>query len=66
MVLLDYTEYLIIIYDPLYAKRVVLHIDTSEFVLDNTELTLLFIQLKKVIGSRNYSFYITHIRYHTG
>ena len=44
-VLLDYPESLNIITDSLYAERVILHIETAEFVPDNSELTILFIPL---------------------
>ena len=51
---LNYPESLNIITDSLYAERVVLHIETAEFVPDNSELTLLFMQLQQAISSRNY------------
>ena len=47
MVLLDYPEILGIITDHLYVERVVLHIETAEFVPDNSELALLLIQLQQ-------------------
>ena len=59
MVLLDYPESLNIITDSLYGGRVILYIETAEFVPDNSELTLLFVQLQ-VIRSRNYPLDITH------
>jgi hypothetical protein len=66
MVLLDYPKSLNIITDSLYAKRVILYIQIAEFVPDNSELTLLFIQLQMDIRSRNHPLYITHIPSHTG
>lgn len=65
MVLLDYPEYLNIITDSLYAEKFVLHIEVAEYVPDNPEFTLLFIQLQQAIRSRNYPLYIAHIRPHT-
>lgn len=47
-------------------KGVVLHIEIIKFVPDNSNLTLLFIQLKQVIKSKNYLLYITHTCSHTG
>ena len=47
MVLLDYPKSINIITDSLYVERVVLHIETAEFVPDNSELSLLFIQLQQ-------------------
>ncbi|KAL6082528.1 hypothetical protein STEG23_004612 [Scotinomys teguina] len=38
MVLMDFTEPLNIVTDSQYAERVVLHIETAEFIPDNTEL----------------------------
>ena len=32
-----------------YVEKVVLHIETAEFIPDDTELTLLFIQLQDTI-----------------
>ena len=49
--ILDYPEPLNIITDPFYAERVILHVETAEFEPDNSELTLLFIQLQQVIRS---------------
>ena len=43
-----------------------LHIETAEFVLDNTELSSLFLQLVETIRNRINSKYITHISSHTG
>ncbi|KAL6081333.1 hypothetical protein STEG23_037614 [Scotinomys teguina] len=66
MVLMDFTEPLNIVTDSQYAERVVLHIETAEFIPDNTELTSLFIQLQEIIRNREHPIYITHIRSHTG
>ena len=49
MVLLDYLESLNIIIGSLNAERVVLHIETAEFVPDNSELILLLIQPQQAI-----------------
>jgi hypothetical protein len=49
VVLLDYPKSINIITDSLYVERVVLHIETAEFVPDNLELTFLFIQLQQAI-----------------
>ena len=49
-----------------YAERVVLHIETAEFVPDNSELTLLLRQLQRAMRSGNYALYNTHIWSHTG
>ena len=45
MVLMDFTESVNIVTDLQYAERVVLHIEITEFIPDDTKLTLLFIQL---------------------
>ena len=42
-VLLDFPESLNVVTDSQYAKRVVLHIETAELILDDSELTLLFL-----------------------
>ncbi|KAL6084670.1 hypothetical protein STEG23_027609 [Scotinomys teguina] len=52
--------------DLIHKERVVLHIETAEFIPDNTELTSLFIQLQEIIRNREHPIYITHIRSHTG
>ncbi|KAL6070467.1 hypothetical protein STEG23_006054, partial [Scotinomys teguina] len=65
MVLMDFTEPLNIVTDSQYTERVVLHIETAEFIPDNTELTSLFIQLQEIIRNREHPIYITHIRSHT-
>ncbi|KAL6032385.1 hypothetical protein STEG23_008139, partial [Scotinomys teguina] len=59
-------EPLNIVTDSQYAERVVLHIDTAEFIPDESELTSLFIQLQDIIRNRKHPLYITHIRSHTG
>lgn len=56
-VLLDFPEPLNIITGSRYAERVVLHIDILEFTPDNSELTLLFMQLQQAIRNRNYPLY---------
>ena len=42
------------------------HIETAEFIQDDSELTSLFFQLPQLIRNRSHSLYITHIRSHTG
>ncbi|KAL6058683.1 hypothetical protein STEG23_035832, partial [Scotinomys teguina] len=66
MVLMDFTEPLNIVTDSQFAERVVLHIETAEFIPDNRELTSLFIQLQEIIRNREHPIYITNIRSHTG
>ncbi|KAL6092317.1 hypothetical protein STEG23_003249, partial [Scotinomys teguina] len=66
LVLMDFSEPLNIVTDSQYAERVVLHIDTAEFIPDESELTSLFIQLQDIIRNRKHPLYITHIRSHTG
>ena len=41
-----------------------MHILTTEFILDNTELTSLFIQAQDIIRNRLCLIYVTHIRFH--
>lgn len=65
-VLLDFPEPLNIITASQYAERFVLVIDTAKFIPDNSDLTLLFIQLQQAIRNRNYQLYITYIWSHTG
>ena len=66
MVLRDFKEPLNIVTDSQYAERVILHIETAEFIPDDTELTSLFIQVQDIIRNRLCPMYITHIRSHTG
>ena len=66
MVLMDFTEPLNIVTDSQYAERVVLHVETADFVNDESELLSLFIQLQDIIRNRDHPFHITHIRSHTG
>lgn len=40
--------------------------EITKFIPDNSKVTLLFIQLKQAIKSKNYLLYITHTRSHTG
>ena len=47
-------------------QKVVLHIETADFINDASELTSLFIQLQEINRTRNHPFYRTHIRSHTG
>ena len=54
MVLLDFAEPLTIVTDSQYAERVVLHIETPEFVPNDSELNLLFIQLQGITRNRNH------------
>ncbi|KAL6086199.1 hypothetical protein STEG23_010845 [Scotinomys teguina] len=65
LVLMDFSEPLNIVTDSQYAERVVLHIETAEFIPDESELTSLFIQLQDIIRNRKHPLYITHIRSHT-
>ena len=55
-----------IVTDPKYEERIVLHIESTKFIPNKKELTLLFIQLQEIIKNRNHPLYITHIRSHTG
>ncbi|KAL6031758.1 hypothetical protein STEG23_037209 [Scotinomys teguina] len=66
LVLMDFSEPLNIVTDSQYAERVVLRIETAEFIPDESELTSLFIQLQDIIRNRKHPLYITHIRSHTG
>ncbi|KAL6030846.1 hypothetical protein STEG23_024726 [Scotinomys teguina] len=66
LVLMDFSEPLNIVTDSQYAERVVLHIETAEFIPDESELTSLFIQSQDIIRNRKHPLYITHIRSHTG
>ena len=61
MVLRDFKEPLNIVTDLQYAESVILHIETAEFIPDDTELTLLFIQVQDMIRNRLCPMYITHI-----
>ena len=49
-----------------YAERFALHIKTTEFIPDDTELTSLFIQVQDIIRNRLCPIYITHIQSHMG
>ena len=66
MVIRDFIESLNILANSQYAERVILHIETSEFIPANRELTSLFIQVQDMIRNRLCPMYITHIRSHTG
>ena len=61
LVLMDFAEHLNIVTDSQYAERVALHIETPDFMNDKLELTSLFIQLQKIIWTRNHPIYTTHI-----
>lgn len=61
MLLLNFPESLNIITDSQYAERVGLHIETTEFIPDNSELTILFMQLQQAIRNKNYLLQVTHI-----
>ena len=61
MVLRDFKEPLNTITDSQYAERVILHIETAEFIPDDTELTSLFIQVQDIFRNRLCPMYITHI-----
>ena len=52
MVLMDFTEPFNIVSDSQYAERVVLHIETAEFIPDGTDLTSFFIQLQDTIRKK--------------
>ena len=65
MVLSDFKEPLNVVTDSQYAERVILHIETTEFIPDDTELTSLFIQVQDIIRRRLFPMYITYIRSHT-
>lgn len=54
MVLIDFPEPLSKVTESQYAESVLLHIETIEFILDDIELTLLFIQLQVIIRNRNH------------
>ena len=58
---MDFKESLNIVTDFQYAERVVLHIEIAEFIPDDTELTLLFIQVQDIIRNRLHPIYITQI-----
>ena len=49
MVIRDLKELLNIVNNLQYAERVILHIDTAEFIQDDTELTSLFIHVQGII-----------------
>lgn len=66
MLLLNFPESLNIITDSQYAERVGLHIETTEFIPDNSELTILFMQLQQAIRNKNYLLQVTHIQSHIG
>ena len=66
MVLRGFKESLNIVTDSQYAERVILHIETTEFIPDDTELTSLFIQVQDIIRNRLHPIYITHIQSHMG
>ncbi|KAL6088337.1 hypothetical protein STEG23_010771, partial [Scotinomys teguina] len=63
---MDFSEPLNIVTDSQYAERVVLHIETAEFIPDESELTSLFIQLQDIIRNRKHPLYIVHICSHMG
>ena len=51
MVLRYFKEPLSTVTNSQYAERVVLHIETTEFISDDAGLTLLFIQLQDIINN---------------
>ena len=63
-VLRDFKGLLNIGIDLWYAKRVILHIETSEFIPDDAELTPLFLHVQDIIRNRLCLIFITHIRSH--
>ena len=54
MALRNFKEPLNIVTDLQYAERAVLRIETTDFIPDDRELTLLFIQLQDSIRNRNH------------
>ena len=60
MVLRDFKE-LNIVTDSQYIERVVLCIETTEFIPDSVELASLFIQIQDIIKNRLWPIYITNI-----
>ena len=52
MVLRDFKEPLNVVTVSQYAERDILHIETAEFIQDDTELTSLFIQVQDIIRNR--------------
>ena len=66
MVLRDFKEPLNIVTDSQYAVKVILHVETTEFIPDDTDLTSLLIQVQDMTKNRLCSMYITHIQSHTG
>ena len=60
MVQRDFKAPLNIVTDSQYAERIVLHIETAEFIPDDTELTSLFIQVQDIIRNRLCPIYIKH------
>lgn len=49
------------------CRKVILHIETVEFIPDNSELTLfLKIQMQQTIRNKNYLLHIIQICSHTG
>ena len=61
MVLSDFKEPLNIVTESQYAQRIVLRIETPEFIPTDTGLTLLFIHLQDTVWNRYYPLYIPHI-----
>lgn len=68
MALKDFTDPLNVGTESQYAERVVLHIETAEFVPDDKELTSLFLQLQENIRNEIHHIYIYiyHNKPHTG
>ena len=66
IILRDFKYPLNVVTDSQCAERVILHIETAEFISDNTELTSLFIQVQDMTRNRLFPTYITHIWSHTG
>jgi hypothetical protein len=62
MVSSDFPKSLNVVTDLQYAERTVFHVETAERIVDDSELTLLFIQLQQMIKNRNHLSYITFIR----
>ena len=65
MVLRDFKEPLNIVTDLQYAERVVMNIETTEYIPDDTELASLYIRIQDTIRKGLCPTYIRHIMYHT-
>ena len=66
MVLRNFKAPLNIVSDLQYVERVVLYIETTQFIPEDTELTSLFIQFQDIVRNRLCPTYKTHIHSHIG